>query len=72
MNKKIRIRIRKYRQNEEAQEPFPVKRTGEFPQRSKQRNRPLKSYGHQVQEGHSENTEGIKSENEGIKSGYEQ
>ena len=35
-------------------------------------NRPLQSNGHQVQKEGSENTEGIKSKSEGIKSRYEQ
>ena len=59
----------KFNQNEDAQEPFPIKRTGEFTWTSKQWNRPLQSNRHWAQKGDSENTEGIKGEYEGIKSG---
>ena len=58
-------------QNEEAQEPFTVKRT-ELPWNSKQWSRLLESNRHLVQKGDSENSEGTKSKYEEIKSRYEQ
>ena len=61
----------KHKQDEEAQEQFPVKRTGEFTWSSKHWNRPLQSDRHWVQKGDRENTEGIKAEYKGINSGYE-
>ena len=63
---------KKHKQDEEAQEPFPVKRTGEFIESSKQWNGSLQSDRHWVQKRDSENTEGIKVEYQGIKSGYKQ
>ena len=41
----------KHKQDEQGQESFPVKRTGEFTWSSKQWNRPLQSNRHWVQKG---------------------
>ena len=59
----------KHKQDEEAQKQFPVEGIEELTWISKQWNRPLQSDRHWVQKGVSENTEGIKAEYQGIKSG---